>query len=93
MKVWLSMVLWAKANKQTSLVEENLSDDGRALMAPHKMYLIRERLGHGIEIGEKYMNYNSNHNHNERSFVIIPNGSIRAQVDESTVRYRKNKWI
>jgi hypothetical protein len=48
-------------------------------------------LGHGVPIGEKYMNRNSIHNKNERLFVAIPIDSIQAQVSEATVKDRKKK--
>ena len=50
-------------------------------------------LGHGVVVGEKYMNHNSTHNQNERLFAAIPTDTIQAQVAEFTVRDRKKKWI
>jgi hypothetical protein len=49
--------------------------------------------GHGVVVGEKYMDFNSIHLKNERLFVAIPTDSIAAQVAENTVRDRKKKWI
>ena len=49
--------------------------------------------GHGVAVGEKYMDSNSIHLKNERLFAAIPTDSIAAQVAENTVRDRKKKWI
>ena len=48
-----------------------------------------KRLGHGVAIGERYMNHNSNHFQNERLFVAILIDTIRAPVGESIVRDRR----
>lgn len=48
-------------------------------------------LGHGLAIGENYIDHNSTHNQNEGYFAIIPIDSIQAQVDESTLGDRKKK--
>lgn len=52
-----------------------------------------KRLGHGATIGEKNMNPDSIRNHNERLFVVISIVNIQAQVVETMVRDRKEKWI
>ena len=59
----------------------------------HQGRKIAKSLGHGVAVGEKYMDYNSTHNQNERLFAAIPTDTIQAQVAESTVRDRKKKWI
>jgi len=35
-------------------------------------------LGHGVVVGEKYMDHNSTHNQNERLFAAIPTDTIQA---------------
>jgi hypothetical protein len=50
-------------------------------------------LGHGIDVGKKYMDFNSIHLKNEKLFAAISTDSIAAEVAKNTVRDRKKKWI
>ena len=51
-----------------------------------------KRQGHGVAIGEIYMNQNSTHNQNERLLAAILIDNIRAQVS-MVEEDRKKKWI